>query len=98
MKARFLLIVLLSFVLISMALLPSHAERSSKITRTGQSLKGLTPIHRQAVGFAESAPLRDFPARNGPSVDERFRNRADEDEAREINDKSTDGTGVEPDE
>src|SRR5262245_55511488 len=98
MNARFLLIVLLSFVLISMALLPSHAERSSKVVGPSQSLKGLAPIQGQAVGFAESAPLRDFPARNGPSLDEHFRNRADEDEAREINEKNTDGTGVEPDE
>src|SRR5262249_22576926 len=96
MKFRFLLIVMLSLLLTSVMLLPGHAERSTGAARPAQSLKGLTPISAKAVAFAESAPLRDFPVKNGPTVDEQFLHRTEEDEGREINDKNTDGTGVEP--
>lgn len=57
------------------------------------------PIVRQAVGFYESEPLRNFPAWPGDVVDEQFRYKipeAKEDEGREINDLNTEGTGVEP--
>jgi len=97
MRVRSLCISLLLLVIVGMILLPNNSERSSGNVRTGQSFKGLTPTYSRAVGFAESAPLRAFPANAGPTVDPAFRNKTEEDEGREINDKNSDGTGVEPD-